>query len=145
MPSSTESFGLAVCETKIFGIPNIVTGLDYISPAKGGIININNDDPKNIAKEAIKILVNKTYLKVLGKEARKSMKLFGNKYTTKKWIKLIFAIYKEKKYYDNLRKKDKKISEKEALNIINNQIQLLKKREKNYNISLLNIINLIKT
>ena len=28
-PSSTESFGLALCETKIYGIPNIITGIDY--------------------------------------------------------------------------------------------------------------------
>ena len=144
MPSSTESFGLAVCETKIFGIPNILTGLDYISPAKGGVINIDNDDPKNIAKEAIKVLKNQTYRKFLGKEARKSMKIFKNEYTTKKWIKLIFAIYKGQKYYDNLRQKDMKISEKEALSIINKQIQLLKEREKNYNISLFNIINILK-
>ena len=144
LPSSTESFGLAICETKLFGIPNILTGLDYISPAKGGVINIDNDDPKNIAKEAIKILSNKTYRKMLGKEARKSMKLFKNEYTTKKWIKLIFAIYKGQKYYDNLRKKEIKISEKEALRIINKQIQLLKERGQNYNISLFNIINIMK-
>ena len=144
LPSSTESFGLAICETKIFGIPNILTGLDYISPAKGGVINIDNDDPKNIAKEAIKILANKTFRKILGREARKSMKFFKNEYTTQKWIKLIFAVYKGKKYFDNLRKKDMKISEKEALSIINKQIQLLKEREKNYNISLFNIINIMK-
>ena len=28
-PSSTEAFSLAFCETKIYGIPNIITGIDY--------------------------------------------------------------------------------------------------------------------
>ena len=145
LPSSTEAFPLALCETKIYGIPNILTGLDYVSPAKGGVINIDNDNPENIAKEAVKILQNETYRKKLGKEARKSMKRFKNKYTTKNWVKIILAIYKGKKYYDILRKKRKKISEKEALITINKQIILLKKREPTFKyINLKNITNLMK-
>ena len=31
LPSSTESFGLSLCETKIYGIPNILTGIDYLN------------------------------------------------------------------------------------------------------------------
>ena len=145
IPSSTESFSLTLCETKLYGIPNIVTGLEYLSPIKGGVINLYNDTPQNIAKEAIKILNNITYRKYLGEEARKSMKEFKNEYTTKKWIELIFSIYKGQNYYDNLRKNAKKISKKEALIILKNQIELLKKREPVYkNISLDKIINLIK-
>ena len=145
MPSSTESFSLALCETKLYGIPNILTGLDYLSPAKGGVINIYNDTPQNIAKEAIRILNNSTYRKILGEEARKSMKVFKNEYTSKKWIELILAINKGKIYYDNLRKNITKISKKEAFIILKNQIDLLKKREPIFkNISLNQIINLIK-
>ena len=143
LPSSTESFGLAVCETKLYGIPNILTGLDYISPAKGGVINIG-DDPKIIAKEAIKVLQNETYRKYLGKEARTSMKQFKNEYTTKKWIKLLISIYQGENYYNYLRKKNKKISQQEAIIIINNQIELLKKREPKFkNLDFDNIINIM--
>ena len=145
LPSSTESFGLAICETKLYGIPNILTGLDYIFPSKGGVINIG-DDPKIIAKEAIKILKNQTYRKYLGKEARKSMKFFKNEHTTKKWIKLLLAIYRGENYYNNLRERQKKISKEEAIITIKNQIELLKIREPKFkNINLDKIINIIKT
>jgi glycosyltransferase involved in cell wall biosynthesis len=145
LPSSTESFGLSLCETKIYGIPNILTGIDYISPAKGGVINIYNDDPKTIAKEAIKILKYKEYRQYLGKEARKSMKFFKNEYTTRAWIKLILSISKGKNYYDILRKKRKKISKTKALIIIKKQIELLKKREPKFkNITVDKIINILK-
>ena len=145
LPSSTEAFPLALCETKIHGIPNIVTGLDYVSPAKGGVIIIYNDNPKIIAREAIKILKNISLRKNLGKEARKSMKVYRNKDTTKKWVKLILAIYKGKNHYDNLRKKFKKISPSKALIIIKKQIELLKQREQIFrNITFENIINILK-
>ena len=140
-PSSTEAFPLALCETKIYGIPNIITGIDYIVTAKGGVINILNDSPKTIAKEAIKILKNDKYRKKLGKEARKSMSKFKNELTTKKWVELILAVNKGKIFYKKLIMKKKKISKKNAINIIKMQIKLLKKREPKYqNISFLNIL-----
>ena len=88
-PSVAESFGLALCETKIYGIPNIITGIDYILPAKGGVINIDNDDPRFIAKEAIKILKNNEYRKKLGKQARESMSKFKNEIITKRINRII--------------------------------------------------------
>ena len=143
-PSVTESFGLVLCETKIYGIPNIITGIDYILPAKGGVINIDNDNPRFIAKEAIKILKNDEYRKKLGEQARESMSKFKNEIITKKWIELILAVYKGKKFYKNLIKKRKKISNKKAISIIKRQIKLFKKREPKFkNISFVNIINLI--
>ena len=77
-PSICESFGLVVAETKIYGIPNIIIGIDYISIAKGGTIIIYDDDPEIISNEAIKILKNDEYRKKLGKEARESMQKFNN-------------------------------------------------------------------
>lgn len=53
-PSITEAFPLVLCETKIYGIPNILIGLDYVSIAKGGVIINNDDSPENFAKEIIK-------------------------------------------------------------------------------------------
>ena len=77
-PSISESFGLVLSETKIFGIPNILLGLDYISLAKGGTIIIYDDNSFCIARESLKILKDEKYRKKLGKEARKSMKKFNN-------------------------------------------------------------------
>ena len=37
-PSISESFGLVLSETKIYGIPNILVGLDYVQISKGGTI-----------------------------------------------------------------------------------------------------------
>ena len=129
IPSISESFSLVLSETKIYGIPNIIIGLDYISIAKGGIISIYDDYPETIAKESLKILINDEYRQKLGIEARRSMKKFKNKTLLKKWINLILSIYYGDYYYDKLRKLDKKICEKKALNLLKNQIMLFKKRK----------------
>ena len=126
--SSTEAFPMVLCETKVYGIPNIITGLNYVTPARGGVINVLDDDPKTIAKEAIKILNNEKYRKQLGNEARLSMAKFKNSLTYKKWEELILAVYKGDKYYKKLRGKNKQISENEAISILKTQLELLKKR-----------------
>ena len=141
-PSISESFGLVLSESKIFGIPNILVGLDYISIAKGGTIIIYDDNPISIAKEAIKLLKNEKYRKKLGREARKSMRKFKNELLLKKWTKLILSIYNGKNYYENLRKQEDKISEKDAINILQRQVKLLKIRQPKFkNITIKNIVN----
>ena len=131
-PSICESFGLVVGETKMYGIPNILIGIDYISIVKGGTVIIYDDNPEIISKEAIKILKNDKYRKKLGKEARKSMIKINNTLIFTKWIKLILSIYNGDKYYQRLREYDEKISENSAVNILRNQLNLLKKRIKNF-------------
>jgi len=144
LPSSTESFGLSLCETKIYGIPNILTGIDYVLPAKGGVINIYNDNPRTIAKEAIKILKNDKYRKELGNKARQSMRKFRNELTIKSWVEFLLTVNKGEKFYQNLIRKRKLISKKKAIYTIKRQITLLKKREPIYkNISFVNILNLV--
>ena len=128
-PSLFESFGLVLSETKIYGIPNILLGLDYISTAQGGTIIIYDDKPESISKEAIKILKNDNYRKKLGKEARKSMKKFNNNKLVIKWVKLILSVNKGEYFYNILRKQDKQMSQKDAIKIIRNQIKLLKMRK----------------
>ena len=141
-PSISESFGYVLSEVKIYGIPSILVGLDYISIAKEGTIIIYDDKPITIAKEAIKILKDDQYRIKLGKEARKSMKNFDNQKLMDKWIKLILSIYNGDSYYQLLRKHDKKLKKEDALNIINNQIKLLKMRKNIFNnITLKNIEN----
>ena len=127
-PSVSESFGLALCETKIYGIPNILLGLDYVSISKGGTIIIYEDDPIIIAKEAIKILKDHKYRKKLGKEARKSMRKFKNELLIKKWIKLLLSVYKENNLTLFFEEKKQIISSEKAINILKMQIKLLRKR-----------------
>ena len=141
-PTISESFGLVLSETKIYGIPNILVGLDYVSISKGGTIIIYDDEPKTIATEAIKILNNKTYRNILGKEARKSMKKFNNDLLLKRWVKLLFSVYNGEKYFQELIDKDNKIEEIESKTIIANQIKLLKMRIHNFtNITINNFEN----
>ena len=135
--SISESFSLVLSETKIFGIPNILLGLDYISTANGGTIIIYDDSPESIAKETIKILINNVYRNNLGNEARKSMKQFENKVLLNKWIKFILLIYFNKEYNEIL---DKKLFENKALNLLKTQILFFQKRNNNLNNFILNKI-----
>lgn len=78
-PTLTEAFPMAMAETKIFGIPNILLGLDYVSLSKGGTIIIYDESPESIAKASISILKLRQYGEKIGKEARNSMKKYNNK------------------------------------------------------------------
>ena len=141
-PSISECFPMVLCETKIYGIPNILVGIDYVSMVNGGTIIIYDDSPKSIAKEAILILKNRDYRKKLGKEAKESMKKYNNQLLLKKWIELILSIYNGDIYYKNLIKKDIKISDTKAIDIIKKQLKLLKIRNKKFfNISFSNLLN----
>ena len=77
-PSIAEAFPMVLSETKIYGIPNIVLGIDYVSTVKEGVIIIYDEKPETIAKFAIKILKDISFRKKLGKNARRSMKKFNN-------------------------------------------------------------------
>jgi glycosyltransferase involved in cell wall biosynthesis len=139
-PSICESFAMVLRETKIFGIPNIVLGLDYLSVIKGGTIIIYDDKPYSIAKEAIKILKNDTFRNELGNEARESMRKFDNHSTLNKWVKLLLSIINGENYYQDLRKQDMKIDKDIALYLIKNQIKLLQNRDSNFEDVMLNNI-----
>ena len=132
IPSLSESFGYTLSETKIYGIPNIIVGIDYVSIAKGGTIIIYDDSPITIAKEAIKILKFYKYRLRLGNKARKSMINFRNDLLLEKWIKLILCIYNGENYYKRLIKESKKISKHAALKIIKKQLKILHKRNKKF-------------
>ena len=140
-PSISESFCLVLCETKIYSIPNIIIGLDYISIYKGGIIIIYDDRVESIAKEAIKILINDKYRKILGKAARESMHIIDNELLLDKWNKLILSVYLGENYYKKLREEDIKISENEDKKILDNQLNLLKMRISKFNNIKINHIN----
>jgi glycosyltransferase involved in cell wall biosynthesis len=130
-PSISEAFPMVLSETKIYGIPNIIIGIDYTLNANGGTIIIYDDLPESIAAEAIKIIENQDYRKKLGKEARKSMKKYNNEILLREWIKLILSIYQGEEYYIEFRKEKNKLSQTEGIHILNNQLKLLRMR---YNI-----------
>jgi glycosyltransferase involved in cell wall biosynthesis len=141
-PTLVEAFPNILSETKIYGIPNVLVGLDYVACFHGGTVNIYDDSPLSIGKAIVKILKNERYKKKLGREARNSMKRFRNKLILKRWIKIILSIYNGKEKYQKLRNKDKKMEDKDAIKQIQNQLKLLKHRNKKFmNITFNNIIN----
>lgn len=127
-PSISEAFPLVMCETKIYGIPNILLGLDYTSISEGGTIIIYDENAESFAKAAINVLKNKKERNILGKIARKSMRHFNNDLLLKKWIKLILSIKNGDCFYNILREKEEVLPHNNLSNIIKNQMYLLKKR-----------------
>ena len=141
-PSLSEAFPMVLCETKIYGIPNILLGLDYIANSKGATIIIYDDTDESLAKEIIKIITNNNYKKNLGLKARESMRKFKNNLLSNKWIILVLSIYKGYSYYKKLQEEDDKMNISFSINILYNQIKLIKLRnEKFINISLNNYKN----
>ena len=132
-PSISEAFPLVLSETKIYGIPNILIGLEYVSLIKGGVIINNDDTPENFAKKIIKILKYDKYRKNYGYYARRSMKKYNNELLLEKWVKLLLSIYNNDKYYLELRNKEIKMTENEEKNILKNQVELLKMRDNSFN------------
>ena len=141
-PTKSESFGLVLSETKIYGIPNILVGLDYVSISKGGTFIVYDNKPEYIAKESLKILKDEKYKKEMSNEARKSMLKFQNKMLLIKWIKLIISLYNGYNYYINFKNKIKSLYEKESLKILNKQLEILKLENKQFkNITLKKFLN----
>jgi glycosyltransferase involved in cell wall biosynthesis len=127
-PSIIEAFPMVLSETKIYGIPNILVGIDYVKNGKEGICVVYDDNPQTIAEIAIKILTDKIYRKKLGKAARKSMKIFNNQNLAKQWAKIIISVYLGYEFYEDLCLKDSHIKDKVAISIIETQVELLKMR-----------------
>ena len=131
LPSLSEAYPMILGETKIFGIPSILCGLDYLALAKEGTIIIYDDNPDTIAKEAIHILKDDEFRKKLGNAARKSMERHKNNLVVKKWVKLLLAVYKGNiETFRQLQNSDlyNHLSQEDAENILFNQLGLLKKR-----------------
>ena len=131
LPSIAEGIGLDICETKLFGIPNVLVGLDYLPCSEGGVSIIYEDNPNIIAKECIKILKDENYRKQLGKEAFESMRKYNNDDIGDKWMRLILSTYLDNAYYHRIQEEDKDLRNlKEDEEILNNQVNLLRNRVK---------------
>ena len=130
LTSISECYPLTLAETKVYGIPTIILGLNYVSMSKKGTIIIYDDYPETLAKISINILNNKKYNKKLSEQARKSMKIFTNEKIIDKWKKLLFLVYNDytnyTKYFDRSVYNEKELSE-----ILKIQINLMKKRMTN--------------
>ena len=127
-PSISEAFPMVICETKIYGIPNIIIGIDYITILEGGIGIIYDDFPEFLASKTINILKNNKYRKKLGLEARRNMRQFNNDILLMKWIKLILSIFNGEIYFKKMKINEKHMSKNLALKILYNQINLLRIR-----------------
>lgn len=136
-PSISEAFPMVICETEVYGIPNIIIGIDYITVIEKGIEIIYDDIPEVLAIKTVNLLKNYDYRKILGTEGRKNMKKFNNDLLLIKWIKLIISIYNGEIYFEMLKRNEKQMSNNNSLYILNNQINLLKIRKSNFkNISI---------
>ena len=93
LTSISESYSLVLSETKMYGIPNILLGLDYLLLAKNGTIIIHDDLPETLAKVSMKVLYQRIYQKKLAKKARISMKIFDNENLIRKWKILLLSAY----------------------------------------------------
>ena len=129
-PSIAEGYPMVLGETKMYGIPTILCGLDYLALAKGGTVMVYDDNPETIAKEAIKILKNETYRKILGDEARKSMEKRKNEFIEQRWAKLLSLIHKGDDE-SILKLNENKMTDKEAEEILINQLKMIHLRRPN--------------
>lgn len=143
--SISECFPMVLSETKIYGIPNILLGLNYVMLANKGTKIIYDDTPETLAKVSKKILFNKIYKKKLSRKARISMKYFNNENLSSKWQKLLLSIYNNLSNYKSLLYNKIDDNQNELYNILKKQIALLNKRiPKLKHISIEDIENLPK-
>ena len=128
-PSICDTYPMVISETKIFGIPTIICGVDYLALAKNGTVIIYDNNPYSLAKEAIKILNDEKYRKKLGIEARESMKEIKNDLIINKWTTLLLSVYKGIDVFsiqNLLNDEHIPIKQKEAIKILNNQMNIYK-------------------
>ena len=129
-PSICDTYPMVISETKIFGIPTIICGVDYLALAKNGTVIIYDNNPNSLAKEAINILNDEKYRKKLGLEARESMKALKNDLIINKWVTLLLSVYRgiDTISIQNLLNAEYiPLKQKEANEILNNQLNIYKK------------------
>ena len=134
LTSKFEGCPMTLTESKLYGLPTIVIGMNYLSYAKNGVININTEDPKLIANEIIKLLSDKKYRELEGKKARQSLNDFSNEEIYKRWIELFIAVKQGDKIIEkyinkyDIYDKEKDFKENEILykKIFNNNLKNFK-------------------
>ena len=130
--SYAEAFPNVLSESKIYGVPTILLGMEYMTLFKDGTVLVKNDFPETIADAAIKILKDEKYRKKLGKEARKSVAKIKNEMIVKRWVHIIKAIYKGKEKIQKIINEEEKIDKKVVTKILEKEIIRLKIRKPKY-------------
>ena len=132
---------MVLSETKLYGIPSILLGLDYLSLSKNGTIIIYDDYPETLAKMSLKLLLNKLYKKKLSQESRNSVRNIKNINLINDWKKLLLLVYNG---YENYTKyfNPKADNTKELKTTLIRQINLMNRRINDLNINFSFMINL---
>lgn len=117
MPSLYESWGMVLTEAKAYGLPNIVTKMEYLETTKNGTIVVGKDDAAGIAREAIKLLTDDEYRHQQGKLARESLEEFRNEYVIDKWEQLLHAVVDSKESTQKFVEQQPSVDEEYALRI----------------------------
>ena len=139
--SISESYSLVLSETKLYGIPSILLGLDYLSLSKKGTIIIYDNYPETLAKIALKLLLNRIYKKKLSQESRNSVRNIKNINLINDWKKLLLLVYNNHENYTKYFNR-KTENTKELRTILLRQINLINRRQNNLNINYSFMINL---
>ena len=113
LTSIFEGCPMSLSESKLYGLPSIVVGMNYLSSSKNGVININEDNPELIANEILKLLKDKKYRELEGKKARLSVNDFQNEEIYKRWIEIFISVKQGDKLIEKYIKKYDKYNDEE--------------------------------
>ena len=129
MTSNCESFSFVLAESKAYGLPNIISGKEYLVLSKKGSIVVKDNDYEEIAYETIKLFSNKTYLREQGKAARESLDDFLTEKLNLRYINLYESLMNgtSEQFFDSEYKKY--INEADSLKDILNSLELVKAKK----------------
>lgn len=140
MPSPSETTSTFLLEAKMFGIPNIIAGKEYM-PISGkeelkkeqfGSCWFKEDEIEPMALEAIKILDNERYRKEKGKEALNSMRYYSNEHFVRNWVNVMWSTSGGENM-DEVHKQERKFELKPGFYerneiLMRNELEFLKQR-----------------
>ncbi len=117
VPSLFEGWAMALTEAKAYGLPNIVTKMEYLETTKNGTIVVGKDDVAGIASEAVKLLTDDEYRHQQGKLARESLEEFRTEYVIDKWEQLLHAVVDGKESTQKFIEEQPSVDEEYALRV----------------------------
>jgi glycosyltransferase involved in cell wall biosynthesis len=102
--SAYESFGMAIAESKMNGIPLVTYKMPYLELLKDGkgYIAVENDDTGAAAEAIVNILTNHNLAKRLSRESKQSIQKFINFDYGEAWHKLIKGLTDNGQFNDDM-------------------------------------------
>ena len=128
LSSLYECSPMVLVEAKAYGLPNIVTGMNYLETTKSGTIRVGADDIDGISDEIIKLFTDEKYRNEQGKLARESLNSFKTSNTIDKWEEMIQAVLKGSDDVQKFIKKQPVANAGDALQMIQAELDLAIKR-----------------